>query len=128
MAKEKKLKVPKRVAGVKVPKKLRKRANKALAIADNPAAHKLAVAALTAAAASLARPPKLSDGEGGGEVNLEAVKAQAAKLSDLVIAAALEGARRLLEGIETPAAQNDDGPPRRPRSNGGPAPEAPEPD
>ena len=76
MAKDKKLKVPKRVAGVKVPKKLRKRANKALAIAENPAAHKLAVAALTAAAASLAKPPKDDDGAGsaGSETNLEAVK------------------------------------------------------
>lgn len=39
---------PKRVAGVKVPKKLRKTANRALQLADNPLAREAASAALVA--------------------------------------------------------------------------------
>ena len=103
MAKEKKLKVPKRIAGVKVPKKVRKTANKALALADNPVAMDLAAAALTAAAAALSeskagagkRRPR-RPGEGGTDD-------RAGKLADLIIAAALDGARRLLDGAEKPA-------------------------
>src|SRR5215217_851122 len=115
MTKDKKLKVPKRIAGVKVPKKLRKPVNKALAIAENPATRDLAVAALTAAAAALAR--KGADaaqraqrpGEPGTDPD------RAGKLGDVIIAAALDGARRLLDpaaGADTPAADNDDRPKR----------------
>jgi hypothetical protein len=94
--KDKKMKVPKRIAGVKVPKKLRKPVNKALAIAENPATRDLAVAALTAAAAlakkgaeSTARPQQ--PGEPGTDTN------GAGTLTDVIIAAALDGARRLLD-------------------------------
>lgn len=115
MTKEKKLKVPKRIAGVKLPKKLRRPVNKALAIAENPATRDLAVAALTAAAAALAR--KGADaaqrpqrpGEPGTDPD------RAGKLGDVIIAAALDGARRLLDpsaAPDTPAADNDDRPKR----------------
>ena len=107
MAKDKKpkaLKVPKRVAGIKVPKKLRKSANKALAIAESPQARELAVAALTAAATALTTRsaegegrPALRPGEGGTDD-------RAGRLADAVIAAALDGARRLLDGLEPSAA------------------------
>ena len=132
MAKDKKaqaLKVPKRVAGIKVPKKIRKSANKAIAIAENPQARELAVAALTAAAAALGKKgfDAARDGEAGrGEAaGFEDVKQQAARLSDVVIAAALEGARRLLDGLQAPAAaQKAPAPkPKRVRSSG----RAPEP-
>lgn len=97
MAKDKKLKVPKRIAGVKVPKKIRKPVNKALAIAENPATRDLAVAALTAAAAALAQKGAESaarpqqPGEPGTDAN------GAGRLTDAIIAAALDGARRLLD-------------------------------
>ena len=97
MAKDKKMKVPKRIAGVKVPKKLRKPVNKALAIAENPATRDLAVAALTAAAAALAKKGAESAarpqqaGEPGTDAN------GAGTLTDVIIAAALDGARRLLD-------------------------------
>ena len=48
-----KAKIPKRVAGVKVPKKVRKQAKKALKLADSPGVRDLAVAGLTLAAESL---------------------------------------------------------------------------
>jgi len=97
VAKDKKLKVPKRIAGVKLPKKIRKPVNKALAIAENPATRDLAVAALTAAAAALAqrsadaasRPQQ--PGEPGTDPD------RAGTLADVIIAAALDGARRLLD-------------------------------
>jgi hypothetical protein len=97
VAKDKKMKVPKRIAGVKVPKKLRKPVNKALAIAENPATRDLAVAALTAAAAALAKKGAESaarpqqPGEPGTDSN------GAGTLTDVIIAAALDGARRLLD-------------------------------
>ncbi len=97
MTKDKKLKVPKRIAGVKVPKKIRKPVNKALAIAENPATRDLAVAALTAAAAALAK--KGADAaarpQQPGEPGTDADGA--GKLTDVIIAAALDGARRLLD-------------------------------
>jgi hypothetical protein len=97
VAKDKKMKVPKRIAGVKVPKKLRKPVNKALAIAENPATRDLAVAALTAAAAALAKKGAESTarprqpGEPSTDTN------GAGTLTDVIIAAALDGARRLLD-------------------------------
>lgn len=101
MAKEKKLKVPKRIAGVKVPKKARKTANKALALAENPMARQLAVAALTAAAAALSEKKvetaANADAGAGGEGGDRASDSSTLKLGDLVAVAALEGARRLLE-------------------------------
>lgn len=55
MGKDKKgkTKIPKRVAGVKVPKELRKKANRALELADNPVVREAAAAALAAGAARL---------------------------------------------------------------------------
>ena len=106
MAKDRKakaLKVPKRVAGIKVPKKVRKTANRALAVAENPQARELALAALTAAAAALGKKGVDAAKEEGGDSrapDFADVREQAARLSDVVIAAALEGARRLLDGVE----------------------------
>lgn len=128
MAKDKKLKVPKRIAGVKVPKKIRKPVNQALALAENPAARELAVAALTAAAAALTQKKvdERPDGAPSAADGADAVKAQATKLGDVIIAAALGGARRLLDGIENPpAAPATDAakPKRRRRASAAPEPE-----
>ena len=40
-----KVKIPKRVAGVKIPKKVRKKANKAIRMADSPLTRQIAAAA-----------------------------------------------------------------------------------
>lgn len=111
MAKERKIKVPKQIAGVKVPKKVRKAGNKALQLADHPAALELAAAALSAAAVALQSKGRkrrveqvaphlaqLARSAPGGEEGSGAPDA-ASKLGDLVKAAALEGARRLLDNV-----------------------------
>ncbi len=141
MAKEKKIKVPKQIAGVKVPKKVRKAGNKALELADHPAALELAAAALSAAAAALqsqgrkrrvqdvtphlaqlARAETNGDGEGA-----DRSREAASRLGDIVKAAALEGARRLLDNVAKPkpaaAAQAASAPdkPKRRKANGAPA-------
>jgi hypothetical protein len=90
-----KVKIPKKVAGVKIPKKVRKRANKTLKFADSPVAREVAVAALGAAGLTQAA-RKATGGEGGRgtpDVDLEAVL-EAARY------AALEGLRRFFEGFE----------------------------
>jgi hypothetical protein len=124
-SRDKTLKVPKRIAGVKVPKKIRKPVNKALAIAENPATRDLAIAALTAAAAALAK--KGTDaaasatrrpGERGTDPD------RAGRLGDVILAAALDGARRLLDQPPGPSAAP--GPasasPSEPRSTPAPKP------
>jgi hypothetical protein len=58
MVRKGKKKVPKRIAGVKVPKDLRRKAEVALTLVENPAVRQLAAAALTAAAGALASSSK----------------------------------------------------------------------
>jgi hypothetical protein len=102
MAKDGKTKVPKRIAGVKVPKKVRRTANKALKFADHPVAMELAAAALTAAAAALRTKknggPKAT--AAAVERGFETAREQAGQLRDVIIAAALDGARRLMDAGE----------------------------
>jgi hypothetical protein len=104
VGKGKKLKIPREVGGVKVPKKLRKKAKQAVKLAKIPMARELAVAGLTAAAAALAdskearrRAARVREevDEAAGELRREA-----AKLGDVIRAAAIEGARRLLQEME----------------------------
>ncbi len=118
MARERKIKVPKEIAGVKVPKKVRKAGNRALEFADHPAALELAAAALSAAAAALQAKgrkrraedvtPRLAElgraqATGDGD-NGSPAQEVASQLGDIVRAAALEGARRLLDGVGKPKA------------------------
>ena len=87
-----KVKVPKKVAGVKIPKKVRKKANKALKIADSPVAREVAVAALGAAGVG-----KAAKAAAGGrplrDLDVETVIEAARE-------AALNGLRAFLEGLE----------------------------
>jgi hypothetical protein len=130
VGKDKKLKLPKKIAGVKVPKELRKKANKAIRIAENPAARELALMALGAAAAALAENKKVrrsaQDAAASARANAEdameeareqaraaaetareeageaaeTVRRETLRLGDVIRAAAIEGARRLLEEME----------------------------
>src|SRR4051812_12927094 len=94
-----KVKIPKRIAGVKVPKKLRKQAKKLLRASASPMVTDLALAGLSLAAhrmldgasapAAQERPPKR--------------KLQGLDLAALLEAAAAEGARRFLEGYQAAA-------------------------
>lgn len=97
MAKAKaKTKLPKKVAGVKVPKTLRKQAKKALNLAGSPVVRELAVAGLTLAVERALE--KL------GSKKKATQSLDKLELAELVRAAAAEGARRFLESYETPAA------------------------
>lgn len=104
MAKNKKRRIPKRVAGIKVPKDLRKTAEQVLDLADNPAVRQLASAALMSAAAALTEKQAArraaaqrteapsEDCDPGAELRREA-----SKLAETVRAAAMEGVRRVME-------------------------------
>ena len=87
-----KTKLPKRVGGVKIPKKVRKQAKKAIALIETPAVRDLAIAGLTMAAERLA--PGKSDGSASRADQDEP------GLGDVLRQSAIEGARRFLAGFE----------------------------
>ena len=102
-----KLKLPKEVAGVKVPKGLRKQAKNLLQIIDSPAGRELAAAGLTLAASSLAA--KAADSNTKKAVKAVArevvgkakpAEGEANDLGAILSAAVAEGAKRFLEGFE----------------------------
>lgn len=109
-----KVKVPKRVAGVKVPKKLRKQTKRALKMVDNGAARDLALAGLALAAESMidrgqsrttakkAAGELLKQASGGGKQLRQAMKhgLDGLDLGEVLREAAAEAARRFLEGFE----------------------------
>ena len=130
-----KVKVPKRVGGVKVPKKLRKQAKRALDLVDSPAARDLALAGLAIAAESFidrsqskktaksaARAVVKQAREGRKSLH-GAVKngLDGLQLAEVLRAAAAEGARRFLEGFEEGQRTNrsDDKPSGRKRKKAG---------
>lgn len=97
------VKIPKRVAGVKVPKKVRKQAKKALKLTASPMVRDLAMAGLTLAAQAMVDKAKAGNGAarpgaGGGQ------KPDGLDLGLVIHAAVAEGARRFLEGFEEGAA------------------------
>ena len=95
-----KVKIPKRVAGVKVPKKVRKQAKRALKLTASPAVRDLALAGLTLAAQSVIdRSGKAANGT-GAKASLNGLD-----LGTVIHAAVAEGARRFLEGFEEGAAK-----------------------
>ena len=96
-----KVKIPKRVGGVKVPKKVRKQAKKALKLTESSAVRDLALAGLTLAAEAM-----LDRGRAGAAAAPGARKAglNGLDLGEVVHAAVAEGARRFLQGFEEGAA------------------------
>ena len=104
-----KLKVPKKVGGVKLPKELRRQAKKAMKLTESPAVRELAMAGLALAAEKMidrARPSGAAAREaaasmldhGPGKTLKNSLAAL--DLGDMVRAAAVEGARRFLAGFE----------------------------
>jgi hypothetical protein len=108
--KAKKIKVPKAVAGVKVPKALRKGAKKALKVAREPAISEVVAAAMLTAAAALreggaAKREREEGNTGGGAASAvgEAVSdagRQANKLGEALRVMAIDMARRTLDSFE----------------------------
>lgn len=103
-----KVKIPKRIAGVKVSKAVRQAGKTALKLAEQPVVSETVAAALLAAAAALRDPPatKRAANAAAGAVGQEAIR-----LSDSLRKLAIETARRTLEAWE--AADS------KPRGNGG---------
>jgi hypothetical protein len=109
--KKDKVKIPKRIAGVKVAKAVRRAGNSALKLAETPAVSETVAAALLAAAAALRDPPATmraaaAAAEGAGEAGQEAIR-----LGDSLRKLAIDMARRTLDaweaGESTP--RRDDG-------------------
>jgi hypothetical protein len=97
--KAKKAKLPKEVAGVKVPKGLRKAGKAALKIAEKPIVGEAVAAALLGAAAALREPPAAKGGAKAAGATEEAVKA-AHGLGDSLRVFALNMARATLDALE----------------------------
>jgi hypothetical protein len=95
-----KVKIPKRVAGVKVPKKVRKQAKKALKLSASPAVRDLALAGLALAAERVVEKARNGSTPGAGAK----AKPEGLDLGAVIHAAVAEGARRFLEGFDEGAA------------------------
>jgi len=94
-------KIPKRVAGMKVPKKVRKQAKKALKLTASPAVRDLALAGLTLAAQSIVDKARNGAPRPGAETG---AKPDGLDIGLVIHAAVAEGARRFLEGFDEGAA------------------------
>jgi len=110
-AKKDKVKIPKRIAGVKVSKAVRQAGKRALKLAEQPAVSETVAAALLAAAAALRDPPATKRAAANaagaaGEAGQEAIR-----LGDSLRKMAIDMARRTLDAWEA-------GDPK-PRRNGG---------
>jgi hypothetical protein len=98
--KKDKIKIPKRIAGVKVAKAVRKAGKSALKLAETPAVSETVAAALLAAAAALRDPPATKRGaraaaDAAGDAGQEAIR-----LGDSLRRLALDMARRTLDAWE----------------------------
>lgn len=92
------LKIPKRIAGVKVSKAVRKAGKSALKLAETPAVSETVAAALLAAAAALRDPPATKRAAAAGTAG-EAGE-DALRLGDSLRRLALDMARRTLDAWE----------------------------
>lgn len=93
-----KTKVPKRVGGAKIPKQVRKQAKKALKLVEAPMVREFAIAGLTAAAEALVQ-RTATELRAAGERQRKATL-DTLDLGDMLRQAAIEGARRFVEGFE----------------------------
>lgn len=107
-----KVKIPKQVGGVKIPKKVRKKANKALKVAESPMVREFAAAALGAVAQ---RKADEAGGQtaGSGRRSKAVLAIDGDRLAETIRTAAIDGFRRFLEGFEEglrkATADDDDG-------------------
>ncbi|TMJ20123.1 MAG: hypothetical protein E6G92_10320 [Alphaproteobacteria bacterium] len=92
------LKIPKTVAGVKLPKKVRKRAKKAIKMGASPVVREIAAAAIGAAAGKAAGTggsARRSEGGGRARIHFEG-----GEIGEAFRSAAVAGLQRFLEGFE----------------------------
>jgi hypothetical protein len=96
-----KVKVPKRIAGVKVPKSVREAGKQALKLAERPAVSEAVAAALLAAAAALRDPPASKRAAGAAANAAGEAGQDAIKLGDSLRKMAIDMARRTLDAWES---------------------------
>ena len=99
--KKDKLKIPKRVAGVKVSKAVRKAGKSALKLAESPAVSETVAAALLAAAAALRDPPATRRAAGAAADTAGEAGQEALRLGVSLRRLALDMARRTLDAWES---------------------------
>jgi hypothetical protein len=114
-----KVKIPKHVGGVKVPKKVRKQAKKALKLTQSSAVRDLALAGLTLAAEAMLDRGRAS--AAGGAPGTRKAGLDGLDLGEVVHAAVAEGARRFLQGFEEGAAAASTEAPAKPPRKRAPA-------
>jgi urease accessory protein UreF len=110
-AKKDKVKIPKRIAGVKVSKAVRQAGKRALKMAEQPAVSETVAAALLAAAAALRDPPATRRAAGAAAESAGEAGQEAIRLGDSLRKMAIDMARRTLDAWESADA--------KPRGNGG---------
>ena len=102
-----KVKIPKKVGGVKIPKKARKKANKALKMADSPAVREFAAAAVGAARqAKWIKSEVRGNGRSFGasfDIDIDGDR-----LAQAIRTAALNGINSFLQGLEEGLRNADD--------------------
>jgi hypothetical protein len=95
----KKNKLPKRIGGVKIPKKLRKRAGKVYAFLGSPVISSIVAAALLAAADSISRQPRVKKAgkkaKHAASDTAQAAESNVIDFASILAMAAREGARAL---------------------------------
>jgi hypothetical protein len=96
----KNVKIPKKIAGVKLPKQARKTANKAIRMGASPVVRELAAAAIGAAGAKAAGKRKDPDAGLRHIRHSAAIHIDAGKVGEAFRNAAIDGLRRFLEGFE----------------------------
>ena len=93
------VKIPKQVAGVKIPKKVRKKAKKAIKAVEGPMVRDLAAAAIGAVANARASRTGSRDVVRSGTLR-RPLAIDADQLAETIRTAALDGLRRFLEGFD----------------------------
>jgi hypothetical protein len=92
-------KLPKRIAGVKIPKELRKRGGEIAVLLNNPLVADIVAAGLLLAADRIAKKPKVKkagrDAKHAAEDTAEAAGQSAANVASVLAFAAREGARAI---------------------------------
>jgi hypothetical protein len=91
--------IPKEIAGIKVPKELRKAGRKAVKLVQDPVVSEAVAAALLSAAAALRAGTGGKTGSGAAASAAKGAKREASAVGDAVKLIAVDLARRTIEGV-----------------------------
>jgi hypothetical protein len=94
------LKIPKQIAGVKLPKKVRKRAKKAIKMGASPVVREIAAAAIGAAAGKAAGHRSSASGRSHAGHARARIHFEGGEIGEAFRNAAVAGLQRFLEGFE----------------------------